>query len=126
MLKFITRMFLLFSLTISAAFAIGDVYDQAAFDKLNNTGESVLVFVHASWCPTCKAQSAALEELFAMPSYKKIHVLRLNFDTQKKELHVFKAKWQSTLIVFKGGKEVTRVTAETDKNAIEALLKQVI
>lgn len=126
MLKFFTRFFLLLTLSIGSACAIGDAYDQAAFDKLSKAGEPVLVFVHAGWCPTCKAQDSVLQELISTPGYKKIHVLRVDFDTQKSVLSAFKAQWQSTLIVFKGGKEVTRATAETSKASIEAMLKQAL
>jgi hypothetical protein len=44
------------------------------------------------------------------------------FDSQKELLRKLKVQKQSTLIVFKGNKEVGRSTGDTKKESIEALL----
>jgi hypothetical protein len=40
-------------------------YDPASFAAAEKAGKPILVAVHASWCPTCKAQKPILSELMA-------------------------------------------------------------
>ena len=61
-----------------------------------------------------------------LPEFKNLAVLRADFDTEKTLLRTYRVRNQSTFIVFKHGKEVTRSTGETDKDAIAAILKQAL
>jgi len=126
MLTFIRNLFILFVLSSSSAFALGDAFDQARFDKLLKEGKPVLVTIHADWCTTCLTQGKILGGLLKTSPYNQLQVLRVDFDKQKKIVHAFKAQWQSTLIVFKNGKEVGRSTADTDKENIALLLRQAL
>jgi len=38
-------------------------YTPAAFEAAQKAGKSILVEIHATWCPTCKAQAPILSEL---------------------------------------------------------------
>lgn len=121
------RSFLLFVAFIAGtAFAAPSNYDQTAFDTLQKEGKPTLVMIHADWCPTCKAQAPIISEILGMPEYKSLNALRVDFDGQKDTVKAFKATMQSTLIVFKGGKEVGRSTGDTKKDSIAALLKKAI
>jgi thiol-disulfide isomerase/thioredoxin len=106
--------------------AAAQTFDQPTFDKLQLQGKPVLVMVHASWCPTCKAQEPLISELLQQPENKSLTALRVDFDAQKPVVHHFKVSQQSTLIVFKGGKEVGRSTGDTSKAGIAALLKKAV
>jgi thioredoxin 1 len=97
-------------------------FTQAAFDAAKAAGKPVLVEVSAPWCPTCKAQKPILAELKAMPKFKDLVILEVDFDSQKDVLRGLKVQSQSTLVVFKGSKEVGRSTGDTKKESIEALL----
>lgn len=108
------------------AHAVGTPYTQAAFDALLKAGTPTLVFVHADWCSICKAQTKVLDELLAQPEFSKIRVLRVDFDSQKEIVKSFKTSYQSTLIVYKNGKEVSRVVAETNKDNIATLLRSAL
>jgi thioredoxin-like negative regulator of GroEL len=121
--KLLTLLALLFPLFAHAA---GEPYTQDKLDALNQSGKPALVFVHADWCPTCRAQDAVLEKLLPTAEFKPITTLRVDFDTQKSVLKAFGVRYQSTLIVFKGGKEVARVTGETGREQIAALLRQAL
>ena len=35
-------------------------YNQAAFDAAQRAGKPILVWVHAPWCPVCRAQARAI------------------------------------------------------------------
>jgi len=110
---------LLFAATVWAA---GKPFDQAAFEAAQAAGKPILLEVHADWCPTCRAQEPIVSELVQEPKYAGFVVLRVDFDNQKEVLRRLRARYQSTLIVFKGSKEVSRSTGETRKDAIAAQL----
>ena len=126
MFRFFRNFFLLFIFTISSAFAIGDAFDQARFDRLLQEGKPVLVAIHADWCSTCRAQELFLKDLLKTPPYNNLQVLRVDFDRQKEAVHTFKVQMQSTLIVFKNGKEVGRSTADTDKDSVALMLRKAL
>ena len=126
MFKFFRNLFLLFILTISSAFAVGDAFDQAVFDQLLKEGKPVLISVYADWCPTCRAQEIFLKDLLKTPPYNNLQVLRVNFDQQKETVRALKVRMQSTLIVFKNGKEVGRSTADTDKDSVALMLRKAL
>lgn len=99
-------------------------YTQARFDALQQQGKPVLVWIHADWCPTCRAQGKVLDVLLPMPALQGLAVLKVDFDSQKPVVRAFRAVQQSTFILFKGGKEVGRSLGDTRRDSILAFLKQ--
>jgi len=97
-------------------------FTRQAFQAAQNDGKSILVEIHASWCPTCAAQRPILGKLFADPKFKNLAVFRVDFDSQKDEVRNFKARIQSTLITFKGKEEVARSVGDTNADSIADLL----
>jgi thioredoxin len=97
-------------------------FTRQAFQAAQNDGKSILVEIHASWCPTCAAQKPILGKLFADPRFKNLAVFRVDFDSQKDEVRNFKARLQSTLITFKGKEEVARSVGDTNAESIADLL----
>ena len=109
-------------LFFAAAAQAAKPFDQAGFDAAQTAGKPILVEVHADWCPTCRAQDPVISELLRDPKNADFVVLRVDFDGQKDVVKRFRTQYQSTLIVFKGKKEVSRSTGETRKDAIAAQL----
>ena len=101
-------------------------YDAAAFKAAQAAGSPILVHVTAPWCPTCKAQHAALDGINKNADYAKVAVFDVDFDTQKDALKSFKANSQSTLIAYKGTAETGRLVGATQAGAIEGLLKSAL
>ena len=111
----------------AVAFAnVGATFSQSAFDAANKAGQPILVEVYASWCSICRAQAPILKELRAQARFKNLQAFTVDFDGQRDALRSVKAQMQSTLIVFKGGKEVGRSTGDTRKDSIEALLAKAL
>ncbi len=104
------------------AMAKEEPFTQDAFKSAQKAGKSILVEVHASWCPTCKAQIPIIGALSAEPKFKDMVILRVDFDDQKDIVRSFNAQMQSTLIVYKGEKEVARSVGDTNASSIAAQL----
>jgi thioredoxin 1 len=77
-------------------------FDPTSFGAAQKAGKPILVAIHASWCPTCKAQRPILSEPMAEPKFKDLVYFVVDFDTQKDAVKFFSAQMQSTLIAFKG------------------------
>jgi len=125
----ITRRFLLQAATAAAMFTSATAFaaeeqpfTRQAFQAAQSEGKSILVEIHASWCPTCQAQKPILSKLFADPKFKNLAVFRVDFDSQKDEVRNFKARIQSTLITYKGKEEVARSVGDTNPDSIADLL----
>jgi thiol-disulfide isomerase/thioredoxin len=97
-------------------------FDIKAFEAAQAAGQPVLVEISAPWCPTCKAQKPILSGLAAKAKFKDLVAFEIDFDSQKDLLRKFGVTMQSTLISFKGSKEVGRSTGDTNASSIEALL----
>jgi thioredoxin len=113
-------------LVAEPAVAGEEPFSAATFDRLLSDGQPVVVDFHADWCPICRAQAPIVKELLATPELKNVTVLIANYDTElslRKSLNVAK---QSTLVVFRHGKEVARSTGDTTRDGLAALLRQAI
>ena len=101
-------------------------FNQAKFDQANAAGQPVVVYFHADWCPTCRAQAPIVKDLLATPELKNVTVLIADYDTELALRKSLKVANQSTLVVFRQGKEVARSTGDTSREGLAALLKKAI
>ena len=109
-------------LATSAFAADKKAFSDAAFDAANKAGKPVFVEVAASWCPTCKQQAPHISSITADPKFRNLVVLTVDFDAQKDVLKKLNVQKQSTLITFKGGKEIKRSVGDTDPASIKMLI----
>ena len=114
----LTAAFLVTSFAAHAA----QPYSAKSFQDAQAAGKSIVVDVTASWCPVCKVQRPIVEGL--EKSNPQLAVFEVDFDKSKDVLKQFGVQSQSTLIVFKGAKEVGRSTGATDPAAITDLVKK--
>lgn len=98
----------------------GQPFDAKAFQASQAAGKSILVDVSAPWCPNCKQQKPIVQEI--EKEHPDLVVYDVDFDSAKDVLKQFRVQYQSTLIVFKGSKEVARSTGETDPAPLRALV----
>lgn len=101
-------------------------YDPESFTAAQKAGKPILVAIHASWCPTCKAQKPILSDLMAEPKFKNLVYFVVDFDSQKDAVKFFGARMQSTLIAFKGATETGRSVGDTERSSIAALLNKTL
>jgi thiol-disulfide isomerase/thioredoxin len=109
-------------LAFSFAGHAGQPFDDPSFQHAQATGRTILVDVTASWCPTCRQQRPIVEQI--EKEQPKLVVYEVDFDAAKDTLRRFRVQYQSTLIVFKGAREVGRSTGDTDPARIRALVAQ--
>ncbi len=121
-LTFMTIAAAVTSVTAPAFAAEFKPFDRAIFDAAQKAGRPTLVEVNAWWCPVCASQTSTIKATVSAPEYAKLLILRINFDKQKAEWQAFNVQKQSTLIAFKGGRELGRVSYITDKTKIRDLL----
>jgi thiol-disulfide isomerase/thioredoxin len=99
-------------------------FDAKAFDTLTASGKPVVIAVHASWCPTCKAQMPIQTELMQSPEFKEYTMFVVDFDKDTYVLKRFHVAKQSTMIVFRGKTEVGRSVGDTQRASLEALMRK--
>jgi thiol:disulfide interchange protein len=100
-------------------------YSAAALAAAQKAGQPVVLHFHASWCPTCKAQDKVFETLKSDPGLN-VTLMQADYDTEKSLEREMKVSSQSTLVVFHGATERTRVVGETDPAKLKALLKSAL
>jgi thioredoxin 1 len=101
-------------------------FDNQAFAAAQKAGKPIFVAIHATWCPTCKAQKPILSELMADPKFKDLVYFTIDFDSQKDLVRRFGARMQSTLISFIGSKEQGRSVGDSNRASISDLLNMVL
>jgi thiol-disulfide isomerase/thioredoxin len=117
---------LLLTVIAIPSFAVEVPFNQAQFDSMIAAGKPVAVVFHADWCPTCRAQAPLLKELTQTPELKGLTLFVANFDTEKALKKSLGVTQQSTVVVFKEGKEGGRSTGDTQQANLAALLRRAI
>ncbi len=124
------RSFIAFAFLIASATpglgAQTQAFTREAFAAAQAAGKSIIIHVYAPWCPTCRAQEPIVQRVEADPKYADVAMFRVDFDGQKDAVRALKANRQSTIIVFKGAKELDRLVGVTDAAVIGALLAKAL
>jgi len=111
-------------LTVTTGLLAGEArpFDREVFTKAQMEGKTVLVDFHATWCPVCKKQATAIPQVLKEEQFKDVVALTADYDMEKELKKQLKVSGQSTLVVFKGDKEVAREQGITSAAAISKLL----
>lgn len=99
-------------------------FDNSEFAAAQKEGKTVVLDFHADWCGTCRKQKTILSGLMKEEKFKGTLGFTVDYDSAADLKKRFGVSKQSTLIVFKGGKEVARSTGVTDKDEITALVSK--
>lgn len=123
LIKLLSTAILLIS---GSVFAAGAPITMADLANIEKSGKSVVISTHAEWCSTCKTQDKVLANFIKDPDYKNVVFYQVDYDNQKDLLKALKVRSQSTIIVYKNGKEVTRATGDTKEAALSKLTRQAL
>jgi len=96
---------------------IGDVTDQEFQNTVLDSQTPVLVDFWAEWCVPCHMVSPVVEEI-GQEKGTALKVVKLNIDDNPDVTRKYGVMSIPSLILFKGGEEVTRVVGARPKDAI--------
>ncbi|WP_444900973.1 thioredoxin family protein [Microbulbifer sp. SSSA007] len=96
----------------------GEPFSEERFKELQAAKQPVLIDVRADWCPTCKKQGIILAQFQEDNPQCGLTILNVNFDKQKEWVKHFRAPRQSTLLLYRGDKQVWFSVAETRADVI--------
>ncbi len=111
-------------LSVSASAFDQKSFSKELFDELQQAGALILVDIHADWCPTCARQQDILAAYQEERPEVSLHILRVDFDSQKEWVRHFRAPRQSTLLLYRGEEQLWFSVAETNREAIFQQLDQ--
>ena len=92
------------------------------FEKAKASGKTVVVNSYEVWCGTCSKQTKILNQ--AEKEFKDIIFLSYEQSKNKEIAQLLGIKFWTTIVVYKGNNEITRIIGQTDKEIIySAILK---
>jgi len=114
------------SLLLGGTVALAEVkdYSEADFNKSLASGTAVALDFHANWCPTCRAQAKAFETLGKEAKLAEVPIYRVDYDNSDALKEKYGVSKQSTLILFKDGKEIDRNMGVTGIDELSAFLSK--
>ena len=126
MKKIITFCFLLFALNVNAM-EKETTFKKELFDKAQSEGKVVIISSWIKYCPSCAGQMKILQKAKRegkLSDIKFDNIEYFSFDVTNKEIsNLLNIQYQTTLLIFKGDKEVYRSIGETTKDLIYEALK---
>jgi thioredoxin 1 len=97
-------------------------YEPTAAEKAIASGKPVVVHVYAPWCLQCHAQASILDGLKSDPAFDRATYFRVDYDNQKDVVGKLNCP-RSTLIAYRGGKEVARMSWGMTQDSVVNVLK---
>lgn len=82
-------------------------FDAAAFARYQASGDPLLVEIYASWCPTCKAQHEAFEQIEESGRRPAIRAIRVDFDRDADFRKSLGINYTGALLIFQGEQRIT-------------------
>ena len=122
MKKILVFIFCIFTLS-SNSMEKETTFNKELFDKAQSDGKIVIVSSWIKYCSSCASQMKVLNK--ARNEFENLEYF--TFDVRNKEIaKLFDVQYQTTLIIFKGDKEVYRSIGETNKDLIYKAIKSSI
>ena len=100
-------------------------YDDAAVKKAIASGARVVIHVYAPWCLQCRMQASHLGGLEADKTYDGVAFFRVDYDGQPEIVKALGVP-RSTLIGYRGGRELARMSWGMSKDSVLGVLNAVL
>ncbi len=100
-------------------------YVPANVQKAIASGKPVVVHVYAPWCLQCHMQASILDGLKGDKRYDGVAFYRVDYDNQKDIVGKLDCP-RSTVIAYKGGKEVARMSWGMTKSSVTDVLDKAL
>ena len=92
------------------------------FEKARDSGKTVVINSYEVWCGTCSEQTKILDQ--AEKEFKDIIFLSYEQSKNKEIAQKLNIKYWTTIVVYKGNKEVARIVGQTDKKTIYSAIQK--
>ena len=126
MKKIFILIFCMFAFSVNAG-EKKTTFNKELFDKAQSDGKIVVVSSWVKYCSSCASQMKVLQKAKnkgELSDIKFDDIEYFSFDVTNKEIaNLFNVQYQTTLLIFKGNKEVYRSIGETTENLIYEALK---
>ena len=121
MRKLFTTIFLFVCLTANAVEKKTN-FSGEIFENAKASGKTVVVNSYEVWCGTCSKQTKILDQ--AEKEFKDIVFLSYEQSKNKDIAKKLGIKFWTTIVVYKGDNEVSRIVGQTDKVAIYSAIEK--
>ena len=126
MKKILTLIFCFFALSVSAM-EKETTFKKNLFEQAQSEGKIVIVSSWIKYCSSCASQMKVLKEAKKKGKLSDINFVNteyFSFDVTNKEIsNMLNIQYQTTLLIFKGDKEVYRSIGETTEDLIYEAVK---
>ena len=92
------------------------------FEEAQASGKTIVINSYEVWCGTCKAQTKVLNQ--AEKEFKEIVFLSYEQSKNKDIAKKLNIKHWTTIVVYKGNNEVSRIIGQTKKEIIYLAIKK--
>ena len=97
-------------------------FSEEIFENAKASGKTVVVNSYEVWCGTCSKQTKILNQ--AEKEFKDIVFLSYEQSKNKDIAKKLGIKFWTTIVVYKGDNEVSRIVGQTDKVAIYSAIEK--
>ena len=97
-------------------------FSEEIFENAKASGKTVVVNSYEVWCGTCSKQTKILDQ--AEKEFKDIVFLSYEQSKNKDIAKKLGIKFWTTIVVYKGDNEVSRIVGQTDKVAIYSAIEK--
>ena len=121
MMKKILVFFLFFCVSANAVEKKTN-FSTEIFEKAKASGKTIVINSYEVWCGTCSKQTKILNQ--AEKEFKDIVFLSYEQSKNKDVARLLSIKFWTTIVVYKGSNEVSRVVGQTDKKVIYSAIQE--
>ena len=97
-------------------------FSEEVFENAKASGKTVVINSYEVWCGTCSKQTKILNQ--AEKEFKDIVFLSYEQSKNKDIAKKLGIKFWTTIVVYKGDNEVSRIVGQTDKVAIYSAIEK--
>ena len=91
-------------------------------EKAKTTGKTIVINSYEIWCGTCSKQTKILDQ--AEKEFNEVVFFSYEQSKNKDIAKKLKIKHWTTIVVYRGSKEIARIIGQTDKETIYSAIKK--
>tara|TARA_B110000438_G_C15630372_1_gene570729 strand:+ start:351 stop:725 length:375 start_codon:yes stop_codon:yes gene_type:complete len=97
-------------------------FSKEVFETAKADGKTIVINSYEIWCGTCTAQTKILNQ--AKEEFSNVVFLSFEQGKNKDIAKKLNIKFRTTIVVYKGNNEVSRIIGQTEKEAIYSAIKK--